>query len=121
MTIKVLIVDDQDYIRILLKEILNTKEFEVIGEATNGHDAYLLVKQHQPDLVLMDIVMPHVSGIDATKKIKKDFPRTKIVMCSSLGIESVINEAKNAGATEFISKPFDKKSVLNTVKKVTSR
>ena len=118
MALRVMIVDDIPYIRKLLKEIIDSFEFQLVAEASNGLEAIELAKKHKPDLIIMDIVMPKLSGIDATKEIRKFCPQSKIVMCSSLGQDPIIKESLKAGASDFIVKPFEAKDVIKLIKKV---
>ncbi len=118
MKYKVLICDDAEFMRTLLKDILEKADFEVIGEAVNGNDAVEKYKQLKPDIVTMDIVMPLKSGIDATKEIVTYDPAAKVVMCSALGQEILVMDAIEAGAKDFIVKPFNDQTVIDVLKKV---
>jgi len=116
--LKVLIADDALFMRNLLKDILTKVGFTVVGEATNGEEAVELYRKHQPDLVTMDIVMPLKSGIEALEEIIKEDPYARIVMCSALGQESLVLEAVQAGAKDFIVKPFKEERVVEVVKRI---
>ncbi|PLY00826.1 MAG: response regulator [Desulfuromonas sp.] len=118
MGLKVLIADDALFMRNLLKDILTKVGFTVVGEATNGEEAVELYRKHQPDLVTMDIVMPLKSGIEALEEIIKEDPYARIVMCSALGQESLVLEAVQAGAKDFIVKPFKEERVVEVVKRI---
>ncbi len=118
MTKKVLVVDDAIFMRNMIKDIFATGGFEVVGEAANGLEAVEKYKELRPDLITMDIVMPFKSGIEATREIVKVDPRALVVMCSALGQESLVMEAIEAGASDFIVKPFKSEDVLSVVKKV---
>jgi two-component system chemotaxis response regulator CheY len=115
---RVLIVDDAIFMRNMIKDIFSGGGFEVVGEAANGLEAIEKYKDLRPDLTTMDIVMPFKSGIEATREIVKVDPRAVIVMCSALGQESLVMEAIEAGASDFIVKPFKAEDVLAVVKKV---
>ena len=115
---KVLIVDDAIFMRNMIKDIFSGSGFEVVGEAANGLEAVEKFKELKPDLTTMDIVMPFKSGIEATREIVKHDPEAVIVMCSALGQESLVMEAIEAGASDFIVKPFKSEDVLSVVKKV---
>ena len=115
-----LIVDDAIFMRNLIKDIFSTDEFEVIGEASNGVEAIEKYKELSPDVVTMDIVMPLLSGIEAVKEIIKYDSGAKIVMCSALGQDSLIMEAIESGAKDFIVKPFKAEKVLEIIKMVAS-
>ena len=115
---RVLIVDDALFMRNTLRDIFATAGFMVAGEADDGVQAVNLYRELRPDLVTMDIVMPYKSGIDATREIVQVDPGAVVVMCSALGQESLVMEAIEAGATDFIVKPFRGEDVLAVVKKV---
>ena len=115
---RVLIADDASFMRQMIRAIIEPEGHEVIGEATNGIEAVELYKELQPDLVTMDIVMPKRSGIDAVEAIMVDDPAACIVMCSALGQEKLVMEAIEAGAADFVVKPFKAEEVLRVVHKV---
>ena len=118
---RVLIADDASFMRQMIREIIEPEGYEVVGEATNGIEAVELFTELQPDLVTMDIVMPKRSGIDAVKAILADQPAASIVMCSALGQETLVMEALQAGAKDFIVKPFKPDSVVATLKKIAEK
>lgn len=117
----VLICDDAIFMRTMVGDILQQAGFEIIGEAETGVQAVEKYRQLRPDLVTMDIVMPKRSGIDAVKRILAEHPSACIVMCSALGQESLVMEALQAGARDFIVKPFKPDSVIATLKKVIEK
>jgi len=114
---RVMLVDDASFMRMMLKNILVGSGYEVIGEADNGAKAVEQFKLLKPDLVIMDIIMPEMGGIDAVREIVKSNPSAKILMCSSMGQQSLVVEAIQAGAKDFIVKPFQPSNVLEAVKK----
>ncbi|MFB6162033.1 MAG: chemotaxis protein CheY [Halococcoides sp.] len=114
MVDSVLIVDDSEFMRNLLKEIL-ADDFEIAAEAENGVEAVELYEDHDPDLIMMDIVMPIKDGIEATADIKERDPDIPIVMCTSVGQEQKMKEAVKAGADGYITKPFQKPSVMEAI------
>ena len=115
---RILVADDASFMRQMIREIVETEGHEVVGEATDGVEAVDVYKKLQPDLVTMDIVMPRCSGIDAVRRILEIDATAKIVMCSALGQESLVNEALEAGASGFIVKPFKPQAVLETLDQV---
>lgn len=117
---RVLIVDDAVFMRDMIKDIFSGGDYEIVGEAVHGVEAVDKYKDLKPDLVTMDIVMPFKSGIEATKEILAHDPKACIVMCSALGQESLVMEAIEAGAADFIVKPFKADDVLAVVQKVIS-
>lgn len=117
---KILIVDDAKFMRMTLSTILMKGEHEVVGQGENGKDAITMYRELKPDLVTMDITMPEMNGIDAVREIKKEFPDAKIIMCSAMGQQKMVVEAIEAGAKDFIVKPFDESRVLNAINRVLS-
>lgn len=114
----ILIVDDAAFMRMMIKDVLTKNGFEVIGEAENGARAIEKYKELQPNLTIMDITMPEIDGIQAVKEIKKMDPSAKIIMCSAMGQQAMVIEAIQAGAKDFIVKPFQADRVIEAVKKV---
>ncbi len=121
MSFRVLIADDAAFMRQMIREIIEPEGFEVVGEATDGVEVVESYHQLEPDLVMMDIVMPKCSGIDAVREIVAKAPGACIVMCSALGQETLVMEALQAGAKDFIVKPFKPDAVLSTLKKVSEK
>lgn len=113
----ILIVDDADFIRILLKDILSNNGHRVVGEASDGVEAILKYRELKPDLVTMDIVMPRTNGIEAVKAIKSEDPHSRIVMISALGQQKLVMESIRAGAKDFIIKPFNERTVVDIINK----
>ncbi|SET07981.1 two-component system, chemotaxis family, response regulator CheY [Oceanobacillus limi] len=115
---KVLITDDAAFMRMQLKDILTKQGHEVVGEAENGQVAVEMFQDLQPELVTMDITMPEMNGVDAVKEIKKINPEAKIIMCSAMGQQGMVVEAIQAGAKDFIVKPFTPERIQESVGKV---
>ncbi len=115
MANKIMVADDAAFMRMMLKNILNQNGYKVIGEATDGAEAIERYNTVKPDLVTMDIVMPNKTGIEAVRGIIANNPNAKIVMCSALGQQAMVKEALEAGAVDFILKPFQKEKVLEVV------
>ncbi len=116
---RILIVDDAMFMRAMIKDILaNAGRYEVIGEAANGQEAVQKFSALKPDLITMDIVMPQMDGIEATREIIKQNPKARIVMCSALGQEALVIESIAAGAKDFIVKPFSAEKVLKVIDNV---
>jgi two-component system chemotaxis response regulator CheY len=121
MGLRVLIVDDALFMRNMLKEIFTKAGYEIADEAANGVEAVEKYRDCQPDLVTMDIVMPLKSGIEALQEIVREHPRARVVMCSALGQETLVVEAIQAGAKDFIVKPFKEQQVIEVAQRVTSQ
>ena len=118
MSKRVLVVDDSVFMRDIIKDIFAAGGFAVVGEAGNGVEAVEKYKELKPDLVTMDLVMPYRNGIDATREIIRGDAKALVVMCSALGQETMVMEAIEAGAVDFIVKPPRAEDVLAVVKKV---
>ncbi len=118
MSRTVLIVDDAIFMRTMISDILKQAGFEVAGEASTGVEAVQKYKELNPDLVTMDIVMPDMGGIDAVREIVKDYPEARILMCSAMGQQGLVVEAIQAGARDFIVKPFQASRVLEAVQRL---
>lgn len=118
MKYKLVIVDDAPFIREVLKHIFDGSEFTVVGEAADGVQAVEVVLASNPDLVLMDIVMPKRSGIDATVELLKKNPKLKVVACSTVDQNTIVLRALDAGCADYITKPFKADDVLRIVRKV---
>ena len=117
---KILIVDDAEFMRMTLSDILIRNNHEIVGEAENGREAIALFHERQPDLVTMDITMPEMSGLEAMKEIRQNNPQAKVIMCSAMGQQRMVVEAIEAGAKDFIVKPFDEGRVIEAVNRVLS-
>ena len=113
----VLIVDDIAFVRKTLSEILSRAHYQVVGEAADGTEAIDLYMKLRPDIVTMDVVMPQMSGIDATRKIVKADKKAKIVIISAMGQENLVMEAIDVGAKDYILKPFTTEDVLKTIER----
>lgn len=112
----VLVVDDAAFMRMMIRDILSKEGF-VIHEAVNGRDAVEKYREVRPDLTTMDITMPEMDGIEALKKIRERDPHARVLMVSAMGQQKLIVEALEAGAMDFLVKPFQPTKVLETVKK----
>ncbi len=117
MAKNVLIVDDAAFMRMMIKDILSKNGYNVVGEAENGKVAVEKFKELNPDLVTMDITMPEMDGIEALKAIRALAPGSTVIMCSAMGQQAMVIEAIQAGAKDFIVKPFQADRVLEAVKK----
>lgn len=118
MAKNILICDDAAFMRMMIKDILTKNGYNVVGEAENGAKAVEKYLELKPDLTLMDITMPELDGIGALKKIKENDPAATVIMCSAMGQQAMVIESIQAGAKDFIVKPFQADRVLEAVKKV---
>lgn len=117
MAPSVLIVDDALFMRMMIKDILSKDGFVIVGEAENGVEAVEKYADLNPDLVTMDIVMPEMDGIEAVRNIIKMDPGATVLMCSAMGQQPLVVEALEAGARDFIVKPFQPAKVVEAVRK----
>lgn len=114
----ILVVDDAQFMRTMLKQLIEENGYEVVGEAENGQEAIELYKENNPDLVTMDITMPDMDGIEATEKILDIDPDAQIVMCSAMGQKPMVVDALEAGAEDFIVKPIQPEKVKDTLQSI---
>jgi len=114
---RVLIVDDAIFMRMKLKDILEKNGYEVVAESQNGIEAIEKYRTEKPDLVTMDITMPEMDGVTALKGIRAINSQAKVVMCSAMGQQSMVMDAIQAGAVDFIVKPFDSDRVIQSLNK----
>jgi len=117
MSNRILIVDDLAFIKLIIRDTLEKTGFEVAGEASNGLEAVELFKRLNPDVVLMDITMPRMDGIQALQEIIKIDPNAKVIMCSALGQQKLIIQSIQLGAKDFIVKPFKPERIVGAIKK----
>ena len=113
-----LVCDDAIFMRTMISDILTQAGFEVVGEAESGSQAVEKYRALKPDLVTMDIVMPDMGGIEAVREICRTDPEAKILMCSAMGQQALVVEAIQAGAKDFVVKPFQPSRVLEAVQRV---
>ena len=118
MSHTVLICDDAVFMRTMISDILEESGYEIVGQAESGVQAIERYKALRPDLVTMDIVMPDMGGIDAVREITKFDPAAKVLMCSAMGQQALVVEAIQAGAKDFVVKPFQPSRVLEAVQRV---
>lgn len=114
---KILIVDDALFLRTTMRVMLEKNGHEIVGEASDGLEAIEKYDELKPDIVTMDITMPRLGGIEATKIILKNHPNASIIMCSAMGREDFIEEALSHGAVDFLTKPFTEEKIIETLKK----
>ncbi len=117
MANRILIVDDAAFMRMMIRDILTKNGYEVVGEAQDGAQAVERYKELKPDLITMDITMPEMDGIAALKEIKKMDGNAKVIMCSAMGQQAMVIDAIQAGAKDFIVKPFQADRVIEAIKK----
>ena len=117
---RVMVVEDAVFMRMTIRKMIEPEGYEVVGEAGNGVEAVQKYMEAQPDVVMLDITMPEMNGIDALKRIKEFDPKAKVIMCSAMGQQAMVAQAIQSGAKDFIVKPFEKDRVLAALKRVTA-
>ena len=117
MAIKLVIVDDAPFIREVIRNLAEEVSIEVVGEASEGKEAIEVVRSTRPDIVFMDVVMPHMNGVDSTYAICKEFPEIKVIACSTLDEPMVLDRMEEAGCHSYLLKPFSKKDLLDAIHK----
>lgn len=115
---RVLVVDDAAFMRLNIKQMLDANGHEMVGEAANGIEAVEVYPRAKPDVVLMDITMPEMNGIEALKRIKVLDPASKVIICSAVGQQVMVAEAVKNGAETFIVKPFTQETLMAAINKV---
>lgn len=119
--IKILIVDDSSFSRSVISKILKEEHFDIAGEAESAAEAMKLIQQTQPHIVITDIVMPEVSGLELTAQINKSHSQIFVIVVSSLSQEHIIIDAISAGAADFIAKPIEKPVLINAIQKIVKQ
>ncbi len=117
MAVNILLADDLSFMRMVQKEILSERGYNIIGEASDGIEAVEKYKKLKPDVVILDITMPNMNGLEAMKKILDFDPEAKIIICSALGQQKLIVEAIKAGVKDFIVKPFKPERMFSAIEK----
>ena len=115
MSKKVLLVDDANLLKRILNEIVVSHGYTVCGEASNGLEGFNKYKELKPDIVFMDITMPCVDGLEGLKMITSYDKNAKVIMCTAMGQQSMIYEAVNSGAKDFVIKPFKPKQITDAI------
>jgi len=113
----ILIADDLSFMRMIQREILSERGYTIVGEASDGIEAVRKYQSLNPDLVLLDITMPNMNGLEAMRRIFTINPKARVIMCSALGQQNLIVEAIRAGVKDFIVKPFKPERILSAIDK----
>jgi two-component system chemotaxis response regulator CheY len=118
---KIVVVDDSDFSRSIIIKMLNEAGHNVVGEASSATNAIQVIKDKKPNVVITDIVMPEISGIELTEKINQDFDNIYVIVISSLSQEHVVLEAIGAGAADFLSKPINEQQLIDSLNKIMAQ
>lgn len=117
MSARVLVVDDALFMRAMIREALINGGFQVVAEASNGEEAVARYVEAKPDVVTMDITMPQMDGVQAVREILKRDPSARVVMVSAMGQQALVVEAIQAGARDFVVKPFDQTRLVEAIRR----
>lgn len=120
-SLKIVVVDDSDFSRSVIIKMLQDAQFDVVGEAASAKAALTVIKEKKPNLVITDIVMPEVSGIELTESINQNFDNIYVIVVSSLSQEHIVLEAIGAGAADFIAKPINETQLIDSLEKIISQ
>lgn len=118
---KVLVVDDATFMRMTIKKMLEAYGHTVVGEGCNGVEGVKKYMDIRPDVVMLDITMPEMSGVDALKRIKELDPKARVIMCSAMGQQAMVAQAIQYGAKDFIVKPFQQERLAEAIDRIMSR
>lgn len=118
---RVMIVDDAAFMRMTIKKMLEAHGHSVAGEAENGVEAVRKYAEIKPDIVLLDITMPEMNGVDALKRIKELEPKAKVIICSAMGQQAMVAQAIQCGAKDFVVKPFEESRLIAAVDRVIGK
>lgn len=121
MGLRILVADDAGFVRELLIQACESLGYQIVGEAANGQEAIEMAFKHKPDVILMDLVMPHFNGLEATEKILEVLPNTDIVACSSMDDEVTLEQSMQKGCKAFLRKPFTKQSISGVFQQIASQ
>lgn len=119
--LSIVVVDDSDFSRSFIVKMLKDAGFTIVGEAASASTALQVIKEKKPQVVITDIVMPEISGIELTEKINQDFDNIFVIVISSLSQEHVVIEAIGAGAADFIAKPIQSQQLIDSLEKIMSQ
>ncbi|MFH0968719.1 MAG: response regulator [Methanobacteriota archaeon] len=115
---RILIVDDTDFDRNLLKNILSSAGYDIAGMASGGEEGIRMYRELIPDLAILDLVMPDLNGIDTLRRIRGEYPRAQVMLCTSIGEESMVDLAKRLGARGYVVKPYQAAHILKAVEHI---
>lgn len=118
MNIRFAVVDDAAFLRELIKNVLQSEGALCVAESADGQNVLDLVQKTLPDLVVLDMVLPHSNGIEIAKNLKNEIPHVKILGCSTLDSEDILMKAKEAGIDGYLVKPFSKSQLIEEIKKL---
>ncbi len=120
LAVRAVIADDEAFIRQVLLKMLERLDVDVVGVAENGREAVELFQQHRPDLVILDIAMPEMDGLDAVRRIMEIDPEARVLMCTSFSSKQYVVEAVKLGAKGYLNKPFDLNKIREKISKICS-
>jgi two-component system chemotaxis response regulator CheY len=120
MAVRILLADDLYFMRMVQKEVLEANGYTIVGEAADGRQAVEKYEELRPDVVVLDITMPEMNGLQVMEKILQMDPEARIIICSAIGQQNLIMDAINAGIKDFIVKPFKPERLLSAIAKAVA-
>ena len=121
MKLKCLIVEDVSFLREIYRYSLANQNYEIVDEASDGVQAVAKIKLHQPDIIILDLVLPLKSGLEVLKESHQLSPNSRFLVVSSLDDQGTIDYAKSLGAIEYLVKPFTKKQLLDSLSRISQQ
>jgi two-component system chemotaxis response regulator CheY len=116
--IKVLVIDDSPFISKAVKKAVEPEGFEVIGQAFNGREGLEMINQSQPEIIILDVTMPVMDGLETAENIYRKNPNAKVIMLSAMGDEKLVESAKRIGVKRFLNKPFKTDEMVAAIKEI---
>lgn len=116
---RILIVDDTDFDRNLLRNILVSAGYEIAGMAIGGEEGIRLYREMMPDLAILDLIMPDLNGIETLRRIRAEYPSAKVLMCTSVGDDGMVELARRLGAKGYVVKPYQSSNILKAIERIS--
>lgn len=118
---KVLVIDDSPFISKAVKKAVEPEGFEVVGQAFNGQEGLEMISRYQPEIIILDVTMPVMDGLETAEHIYRKNPNAKVIMLSAMGDEKLVESAKRIGVKRFLNKPFKGEEMVSAIKDLLSR
>ena len=113
---KVLVIDDSPFISKAVRKAVEPEGFEVVGQAFNGREGLEMIREHQPEIIILDVTMPVMDGLETAENIYRRNPDAKVIMLSAMGDEKLVTAAKRIGVKRFLNKPFKAEEMVAAIK-----
>jgi two-component system chemotaxis response regulator CheY len=115
---KVLVIDDSPFISKAVKKAIEPEGFEMIGQAFDGREGLDMISQYQPEIIILDVTMPVMDGLETAEHIYRKNPNAKVIMLSAMGDEKLVESAKRIGVKRFLNKPFKAEEMVTAIKEI---